>query len=70
MRIIVFLKKVIKYINEKIYNDFLETMGMDQEGITEEEAKILFYYIDHYDEIQEKYGSFSKWEKSMKMQQS
>lgn len=63
MSVIINIKRILNYVKEKSYRSVLESFGEPQYNITEAEANILLFYIDHYEEINKNYGSLSNWEK-------
>lgn len=57
------LNKIKEFLKE-VYENSLVCKGFgDKNGITEEEYKMLMYYIENHEEINKKYKSFEKWEK-------
>lgn len=61
-----FIYKIKEYLNEQMFKEFQKIYGEPIYNISEEDVKMLLYYIDNSEEILKKYGSLKKWEKSMK----
>lgn len=61
-----FIYKIKEYLNEQIFKEIQKIYGEPIYDISEEDVKMLLYYIDNSEEILKKYGSLKKWEKSMK----
>lgn len=61
-----FIYKIKEYLNEQMFKEIQKIYGEPIYDISEEDVKMLLYYIDNSKEILKKYGSLKKWEKSMK----
>lgn len=61
-----FINIVKEYMNKQMYKEIQKMFGEPIYDISEEDVKVLLYYIDNSEEILKKYGSLEKWEKSMK----
>ena len=61
-----FINIVKEYMNKQMYREIQKMFGEPIYDISEEDVKMLLYYIDNSEEILKKYGSLKKWEKSMK----
>jgi hypothetical protein len=61
-----FIYKIKEYLNEQMFKEIQKIYGEPIYDISEEDVKMLLYYIDNSEEILKKYGSLKKWEKSMK----
>lgn len=61
-----FIYKIKEYLNEQMFKEIQKIYGEPIYDVSEEDVKMLLYYIDNYEEILQKYGSLKKWEKSMK----
>lgn len=61
-----FIYKIKEYLNEQMFKEIPKIYGEPIYDISEEDVKMLLYYIDNSEEILKKYGSLKKWEKSMK----
>lgn len=61
-----FIYKIKDYLNEQMFKEIQKIYGEPIYDISEEDVKMLLYYIDNSEEILKKYGSLKKWEKSMK----
>lgn len=53
------IKRILNYLKEET----IESITESRYNITEAEADILLFYIDHHEEINKNYGSLSNWEK-------
>lgn len=61
-----FIYKIKEYLNEQMFKEIQKIYGEPIYDDSEEDVKMLLYYIDNSEEILQKYGSLKKWEKSMK----
>lgn len=61
-----FIYKIKEYLNEQMFKEIQKIYGEPIYDVSEEDVKMLLYYIDNSEEILQKYGSLKKWEKSMK----
>lgn len=61
-----FIYKIKESLNEQMFKEIQKIYGEPIYDISEEDVKMLLYYIDNSEEILKKYGSLKKWEKSMK----
>lgn len=61
-----FINIVKEYMNKQMYREIQKMFGEPIYDISEEDVKVLLYYIDNSEEILKKYGSLEKWKKSMK----
>lgn len=55
-----FIYKIKEYLNEQMFKEIQKIYGEPIYDISEEDVKMLLYYIDNSEEILKKYGSLKK----------